>query len=261
MKKLLVVITIAAVAAASLAADAVNQKPRRRPPKGRGGRASGGIVEKAYTGKVFRILNAQTDYAGEPLMKLTKDIRHTALLPIECVQGEVPAGKCPFDVAEQLVATTNVGAGVIVVNDAKLPILTIAPDRRWGILNVTPAKADNPTPEKFAKRFNKLYWNVIARTLGAGTSSYPGCVLTPFSDMSQLDAIAATQPCPEPFNKMIDTGKKYGIGIISIASYRMACEKGWAAAPTNDVQKAIWDEVHAVPKNPMKIEFDPKKGR
>ena len=34
-----------------------------------------------------------------------------------------------------------------------------------------------------------------------------------------------------------------------------------APAPTNEFQKAVWDKVHAIPQNPMKIEFDPKKGR
>ena len=43
--------------------------------------------------------------------------------------------------------------------------------------------------------------------------------------------------------------------------YIKAVKEGWAPAPTNDIQKAIWDKVHAAPKNPMKIEFDPKKGR
>ena len=44
-------------------------------------------------------------------------------------------------------------------------------------------------------------------------------------------------------------------------TYKEACEEGWAPAPTNEIQKAIWDKVRATPKNPMKIEFDPKKGR
>jgi hypothetical protein len=43
--------------------------------------------------------------------------------------------------------------------------------------------------------------------------------------------------------------------------YVKACKEGWAPAPTNEFQKAIWDKVHSTPKNPMKIEFDPKKGK
>ena len=52
-----------------------------------------------------------------------------------------------------------------------------------------------------------------------------------------------------------------GVKPSILVPYRRACEEGWAPAPTNEYQKAIWDKVHAAPKNPMKIEFDPKKGR
>ena len=55
--------------------------------------------------------------------------------------------------------------------------------------------------------------------------------------------------------------KARGMTPTRIASYKKACQEGWAPAPTNDVQKAIWEKVHAVPATPMKIEFDPKKGR
>ena len=62
-----------------------------------------------------------------------------------------------------------------------------------------------------------------------------------------------------------DSIKKYlsaaGVTPLRRTIYRRACQEGWAPAPTNDVQKAIWDKVHAIPKTPMKIEFDPKKGR
>ena len=46
-----------------------------------------------------------------------------------------------------------------------------------------------------------------------------------------------------------------------MSSYRDACHKGWAPPPANDIQQQIWDEIRAIPANPMKIEFDPKKGR
>ena len=40
-----------------------------------------------------------------------------------------------------------------------------------------------------------------------------------------------------------------------------ACREGWASAPTNDVQKAIWDKVRAIPDKPLTIEYDPKKDK
>ena len=55
--------------------------------------------------------------------------------------------------------------------------------------------------------------------------------------------------------------KPFGVTPALMVTYRKACTEGWAPAPTNDIQKAIWEKEHAIPKNPMKIEFDPKKGR
>ena len=45
--------------------------------------------------------------------------------------------------------------------------------------------------------------------------------------------------------------------------YFKACEEGWAPAPTNEYQRAVWEKVHAIPDKPMKIEFDPatQKGK
>ena len=252
---------LAAVLSVSVIADNTAAPRRRGPRRPTGGRPSGGIVEKAYNGKVFRILNLQKEYNGGRLAALTKNIRYATLLPIECEDGVHQTGKTPFEVAESLIATDGVGAGAVIIDDPSLPIELLSPDRRWGILNVASLKADKPSPEKFEQRFTKVYWGIIARTLGAGVSSYPGCVLVPFTDMKGLDAITATRPCPEPFNKMIDTGKAYGIGIITITTYRTACQQGWAQAPTNDVQKAIWNEVHQLPTKPLKIEFDPARGK
>lgn len=260
MKKLVFVIATLALSVSVFAADAV-QPPKRRGPRNPKGPRQGGIVEKPYVGKVFRILNTQSDIAADKLAQITKDIRYAALLPIECVQGTLSAGECPFKAADALVATDGVGAGAVIVSDPKLPIELVSPDRKWGILNIAPLKADNPSLETFDARFMKVYWGIVARTLGAGTSSYPGCVIVPFSDMKGLDAIKATRPCPEPYNKMIDTANAYGIKIITITSYRTACQQGWAPPPKDDVQKKIWEEVNALPKNPMTIEFDPKKGR
>ena len=52
------------------------------------------------------------------------------------------------------------------------------------------------------------------------------------------------------------------LNVISESfTHKKACQEGWAPAPTNDVQKAIWEKVHAIPDKPMTIEFDPKKDK
>ena len=60
---------------------------------------------------------------------------------------------------------------------------------------------------------------------------------------------------------MIGVANRLGILPVRTTTYLQACQEGWAPMPTNAVQKAIWEKVRAIPQSPMKIEFDPKKGR
>ena len=45
----------------------------------------------------------------------------------------------------------------------------------------------------------------------------------------------------------------YGLRPWHETTYRKACEEGWAAEPADEFQKAIWDEIHAMPSEPLKI--------
>ena len=256
MNRLLCLATILCIASTSLADGTV--KPRKHPPRGVA-KPSGGIVEKAYDGNVLRVLNSQKLIPTDKLNELTQNIRWTSLIPVEILQDDTYMSKSPIEKAQSLVSQRKVGAGVVLIEDADLPIMLTSPDSRWAILNVAALKIDAPAPESLFNRFTKLYWCAVARSLGVGNSGYQACVLVPFASLKELDRIPVIQPCPEPFNKMIDSAKVYGINTLSIASYRTACEQGWAAAPTNDVQKAIWDEVHAMPTEPIKIKPETKK--
>ncbi|MBR5548341.1 MAG: hypothetical protein IKU71_01295 [Kiritimatiellae bacterium] len=249
---------VALCAAVSVFADLADS-PRRGRPKGMS-KPSGGIVEKPYSGKVLRVQNMQGTIPADKIAALTQKVRWTTLLPVEVTAGEVK-DTCLIDAANALVSSEAVGAGVLLVEDKKMPIVLTSPDSRWAVLNVAALSSDGPTPEKLFERFTKVYWCAVARALGVGNSCCLGCVLIPFTNLAELDRIGVLQPSPEPFNKMIDSAAAYGIRTLSIASYRTACQQGWAQQPTNDVQRAIWDEVHAMPTAPMKIEFDPKKGR
>ena len=47
----------------------------------------------------------------------------------------------------------------------------------------------------------------------------------------------------------------HGVTPLVTAHYRQACKQGWAPAPTNEYQKAIWDQVHEIPTEPLKIKY------
>lgn len=254
MKKLMLACAVL-MAASSVFADAATDKPKRRRPVGK---PSGGIVEKPYSGNVLRVLNTQKDISAEEMAKLTESMRWTSLIPVEVVNGEVAPDACPMEAAAKLVAEQKVGAGVVIVDNAKLPIILSSADAKWAILNMAPLKADAPDANKLTERFTKVYWCAMARSLGVGNSGYQGCVLAPFTTVKELDRIGVRQPCPEPFNKMIDAAAAYGIRTLSIASYRTACEQGWAQKPDTPVRQSIWDEVHKLPTEPIVIKPEVK---
>ena len=67
-------------------------------------------------------------------------------------------------------------------------------------------------------------------------------VLTP----ADLDALTGKGLSPEPFSKILAHAQKLGIKPARATTYRKAVEEGWAPPPTNDFQKAVWEELKKV---------------
>lgn len=150
-----------------------------------------------------------------------------------------------------------------VVDDPKEPVVLLAPEDRWGKLNVAKMVDDLPGERAkerfFAPRARKMMLKSLSLLIGGGSSQFPGNVMNA-ATMRDLDQCQESIPVDMTDN-YIAYLKAIGVTQAEKTTYRKACREGWAPAPTNDVQKAIWDKVHAVPATPMKIEFDPKKGR
>jgi len=61
--------------------------------------------------------------------------------------------------------------------------------------------------------------------------------------------------------KMLPYFEARGVKSEQLIPYRVAVQEGWAPQPTNDVQRTIWNQIHAIPDKPITIEFDPKKDK
>jgi len=94
---------------------------------------------------------------------------------------------------------------------------------------------------------------------GGGSSSYPGHVASTHTPQ-ELDFAQDKLPID-----IQDSVKKYlgaaGVTPMKRTIYQRACQEGWVPPLTNDVQRAIWAKVHAIPDKPITIEFDPKKDK
>ena len=49
--------------------------------------------------------------------------------------------------------------------------------------------------------------------------------------------------CVRIKHKISVHARKLGMQMVRTTTYRKAAEEGWAPPPTNDVQKAIWNEA------------------
>ena len=140
------------------------------------------------------------------------------------------------------------------------PILSIFPEERVGIVNADKLKGgDDPSMPEM--RVSKETWRAIGFVGGLGFSQADNDIMQPLYSLKELDA--NRYPFIQPMNmaRMQKMWKRFGVKKERRIPYRVAVQEGWAAQPTNDYQKAVWDEVHKMPTTPMKIEFDPKKGR
>lgn len=220
---------------------------------------SGGLVQKEYRGNVLSIVNAQNVVAADKIDEIIQSIKLETMLPIEvCVEWPVDDGKA---LALQEIAKENVGAAVVIVNESGNGRILDSEEGNWAILNVAPLIVDNPKPGILTLRMRKLAWRSIARVLGVGASGRQRSVLDPFNSLQDLDANTSVRVGPEEHNALLEMAKRKDIRTVQMASYRTACYYGWAPAPTNEVQQAIWDEYHTVPTKGLEIKFDEKKGR
>ena len=219
---------------------------------------AGGMLEKPNSSKgriVF--VNTQNEMPAANIRLAVKSLADIlAKYPVEIVEAN-PAK------ADELKERFKADIAVIVSAEADAPGLLAAPDEGWAVVNVRALTRNLKTEAAKAKFYEARCRKEIMRgfvcAAGGVGSSFPGNIMN-VATVEDLDL------CEEfvPFDKVGVVRqhlKASGVIPSRFATYRTACREGWAPPPTNDVQRAIWDKVHAIPKTPMKIEFDPKKGR
>jgi len=150
-------------------------------------------------------------------------------------------------------------ATVFVVDDPKLPTLLTAPEDKWAVVSVSKLKTDKEA--FFAARVKKETSRAFAFLTCGGGSMYPGNIGSGVAGVSDLDKIVDFRFPNDMANRCRNYMKPFGVTPGFFTTYLSACNHGWAPAPTNDIQRAIWNEVRKLPEKPIKIEFDPKKGK
>ena len=170
------------------------------------------------------------------------------------------ANEKPHAKALAALKANNAAYAILIAESGDCPGLCVMPEERIAIINAKRylGGKDPLAPET---RLIKEVWRALGFVGGVGYAPYQNDVLQPVYNLKELDALVYQVMQPMNFQKMYGQMAKFGVKRARHIPYKLAVMEGWAPQPTNEYQKAIWDEVRAAPKNPMKIEFDPKKGR
>ena len=220
-------------------------------------RATGGRLLEPNSGKgVFVIASAQDKVELKDIQALANIIQSATMIEIHVVQSS-------DEMSAATLRKLSAQMGVSVVDVPGKPGLIVAPEEGWAVVNIAPLAAGQDGKLNFARRVRKEIYRAFGMVAGGCGSSYQGNLLDPIRTPDDLDMYPESdlQMPIDMHQKMPKFCDKFGVRPWRMTTYRRACHEGWAPAPTNDYQKAIWDKVHAVPATPMKIEFDPKKGR
>lgn len=146
-------------------------------------------------------------------------------------------------------------ASVFIVDDEKLPGLLSAPEDRWVMVNVAQLKKGEGAKEAFFRaRVGKELTRGFAILAGSQSSNYPGSLVGCITKAEQLDTFVDNMLPVDVFARFTEYVAGYGIIPRIDVPYRSACYEGWAPQPTNDIQKAFWDQAHAMPSKPLKLE-------
>lgn len=222
----------------------------------------GGDVIKPNSQKgMIAIVNAQ-----EQLPKA--EIEATVAMLYKCAKFNfvVQSGtgeKSALDLAATACADFSAQVALVVVSDATTPAMLVAPEDRWALVNVKKLSDGIPSGALFnrmlAARCRKEIVRAFSLLCGGGASQFPENMMAT-SSIADLDTVQEFIPI-DMEKRWTDYLANLGVRPAYQRTYKQACQEGWAPPPTNDIQRAIWNRVHAIPDKPITIEFDPKKDK
>ena len=216
---------------------------------------TGGIIREANSAKgVFVVLNAQKLIPTEKLRTIEPMIDkwlrvQTAFKDSQPVTPET---------VRSAVRSNGAVLGAAIVESDALPAFLVAPEDGWAIVNAAKLATDKPTEEVLASRIRKEILRGLAFVAGGAYATKADTLMRDVKSLDDLDGLRNEEFGLEIVSLLLKSSSFYGLKPWNQATYKQACQEGWAPQPTNEFQKAIWDQVHSIPTKPIKIEYDPK---
>lgn len=236
-------LALAAIAVACGMVYADEVKPVKLSYEERIAKAGGEVIKPGtFTGKVA-IVSQQEKLSASDCEAIASLLARETQCNIVCDNGE------------------NASITLFLIDDPKEPVMLIAPEDHWGKLNMARIVDDLPGERAkqkfFTPRARKMVIKALSLLMGGGSSQFPGNIMNA-ATMKALDQCEESIPV-DMVDNYVTYLKAVGVKPAEKTTYRKACKEGWAPAPTNEVQQAIWDKVHALPTEPLKIKPETTK--
>ena len=248
--KTLIVIALAALSVTTLAAEETKEPTAKKSNK----EIMDHIAMKRYGGKIRQpnsergeivFVNSQKTVEASVLAKAMEKLERQFKYIVKVSDKDVDAS------ASRLVVRLE-------DLDRKERVL-LAPESYWVSVNVKSLAADNPPKAILADRFEKEVRRAFAFVCGGTCGTEPGGICRMVNSLSDLDAIPGLDFALDIEARIVNNMNETEVKPYRIAKYSEAAQEGWAPAPTNEYQKAIWNKIHAMPSEPIKIKPEEKK--
>lgn len=197
-----------------------------------------GFIKVDARGPAIGIYNCGAPLAPDLSALLIKELKKSVRLRITFEDKPMRDAR---SVVAEVLKNKQIAVAIVLVNTPNEPNLLIAPEDRWAILNV--AKLTQSDEKTVTSRVKKEVWRTLGYLMGASNSQMEPCVMKGVFSLEDLDALKCEWLSPEPLAKIRKQAFQLGMKQEIIMTYRKACEEEVASAPTNDLQKAVWDDV------------------
>lgn len=209
----------------------------------------------------FMFVNAQRRVPSAALSTTARRLCDEFNVDVRLAEGSAPDVRT----ARGEMAKLGAKGAIWVVDDPALPMVLAAAEDGWGILNVAPLLDGAPSDKAAGVRVARVANRLFGMLNGCfGTMMIPQCVMRPVHSVAEIDALFTSDFSPEAYTKIASFMKEAGYLNARRNTYLGACREGWAPAPTNAVQRALWEQAQADkergPANAIKIPPPKKAG-
>lgn len=222
-------------------------------------RKVGGFCEGETKGKHFLYLNC-AEIDTTVLDNVIEQMKQVCGISLRQSSAQIVGD--PLAYARSVLQSKNdVGAvTVFYKGPSDAPIESIFPMDKVCVINVTPIM--NCSKKAYSSRTTALACRSIAYLAGGAMPfGVEGCMKNVFTS-KELDGLKSKLLHPMSGQLVKSSASDFGFAQWKRGTYLAACQGGWAHEPTNELQKAIWEQVKAEkdqkPSNPIKVNFDPK---